>query len=313
METFADSHLWAIVLAGGDGVRVSRLTQREYGEPVPKQYCSFGTGEPMVRWAVRRALAVCPRSRVLAVVAEGHRRFWQRDLPDLEADNLIVQPRNRGTAAGILLPVLDVMLRRDRDARFLVLPSDHHVPDERVLRRSLLAAAQSVRAPDAPLVLLGVTPADDDAEYGWVLPAAGSASRPRCVLSFHEKPDRATHQGLLRLGGLISSFIFAARGQSLLALYEDALPGLVRRFVPLVLESRPAGRTAALYDEIPARDFSRAVLERSEGSLVVLAVPPCGWSDLGTPARLQRFLDAPDDRSAAASGRPSLPAHSALP
>jgi hypothetical protein len=57
-----------------------------------------------------------------------------------------------------------------------------------------------------------------------------------------------------------------------------------------VLAGSPQARLRHLYDEIPTLDFSRAVLERAPGSLGVLAVPPCGWSDLGTPSRLESFL-----------------------
>jgi len=37
---------------------------------------------------------------------------------------------------------------------------------------------------------------------------------------------------------------------------------------------------------LPELDFSRDVLQRSPSLLRVLAVPACGWSDLGTPRRV---------------------------
>jgi hypothetical protein len=58
----------------------------------------------------------------------------------------------------------------------------------------------------------------------------------------------------------------------------------------------PADAIAAveLYDHLPTLDFSRDIVEGQEANLQVLAVPPCGWSDLGTPKRvaetLRRFL-----------------------
>ena len=219
--------------------------------------------------------------------------FWRHTLADLPRENIIVQPRNRGTAAGILLPVLDIVLHRDRDARVLVLPADHHVGSEAVLRRALLAAAKAVRRPSAPLVLLGMVGEDGDREYGWILPSARPSDGLRSVLSFVEKPDGETSRELAGLGALVNSFIFASRGRTLVRLYEDALPQLLRRFVPAVLARGHDGRLRELYDEIPSHDFSRAVLERCAGSLAVLAVPPCGWSDLGTPSRLERFLGWP--------------------
>lgn len=292
-------HVWAVVLAGGEGTRVSALTRGPAGEPVPKQYCAFGSGEPLVRWAVRRACAVVPCSRVLVVVAEQHRGFWREALSDLPRENIVVQPRNRGTAAGILLPLLEIVLRRDRDARALVLPADHHVGSEGVLRRALREAVRAVSRDIGRVALLGMVGEDGDHEYGWILPKTGPAARLRAVQSFVEKPDPATSRELARTGALVNSFIFASRGSTLVQLYAATLPELLRSFVPVVLAESPQARLRELYDEIPSRDFSRAVLERSPDFLGLLAVPPCGWSDLGTPSRLERFLGRPRPNRAA--------------
>ena len=57
-----------------------------------------------------------------------------------------------------------------------------------------------------------------------------------------------------------------------------------------------AGRTDILVNNAggpPAgdfRDFSRDVLQGSEDSLRLQPVPPCGWTDLGTPARVAACL-----------------------
>jgi hypothetical protein len=47
---------------------------------------------------------------------------------------------------------------------------------------------------------------------------------------------------------------------------------------------------ADLYEELPDLDFSRAILQGQEGYLRALAVPECGWSDLGTPERVAAAL-----------------------
>jgi mannose-1-phosphate guanylyltransferase len=287
-----DRRLWAVVLAGGEGRRVSALTLDATGEPVPKQYCTFGTDEPLVARAVRRAAGVVPRERILVVVAREHLRHWREALSGLPQENIIVQPRNRGTAPGLLLPVLDVLLRRDRDARLLVLPADHHVASEHVLKRALQAAAAAVRRADAPVVLLGMVGEGGDHEYGWIVPAAGPAGSLRSVLSFVEKPDRARSRELQSMGALVNSFILAFRARTLVQLYEDVVPELLRALVPVVLAGRPEAALREQYDAIASHDFSRAVLERFPDALGVLPVPPCGWSDLGTPARIERFLGA---------------------
>jgi hypothetical protein len=45
-----------------------------------------------------------------------------------------------------------------------------------------------------------------------------------------------------------------------------------------------------LYADLECQDFSRDVLERHAQMLQVLRVPSCGWTDLGTPKRVQETI-----------------------
>jgi hypothetical protein len=45
-----------------------------------------------------------------------------------------------------------------------------------------------------------------------------------------------------------------------------------------------------VYGGCPAIDFSRDVLQKRPDRLQFLSVPACGWSDLGTAARLAAIL-----------------------
>jgi hypothetical protein len=42
----------------------------------------------------------------------------------------------------------------------------------------------------------------------------------------------------------------------------------------------------SLYERLEARDFSRHLLAGAEERLALMPIPPCGWTDLGTPERL---------------------------
>jgi hypothetical protein len=45
-----------------------------------------------------------------------------------------------------------------------------------------------------------------------------------------------------------------------------------------------------LYERLPELDFSRHILQGQESQLRVVAVPQCGWTDLGTPKRVGEVL-----------------------
>jgi len=285
---------WALVLAAGDGRRLHSLTRTASGTIVPKQFCSLDGGKSLLEETVLRAEAVVPRERVCAVVAAGHRGHWSRQLASLPQANVIAQPHNRGTAIGILLPLLHIM-QRDPRARILLLPSDHHVCNEARLSASLRAALwPEGPAAAAEVVLLGIEPRQADPELGYIVPDRNERAGPRAVERFVEKPSAAEAAELIRQGALWNTFIIVADACALLGLFERRYPNIIARMRSLIgscaREASPSDGLAELYEELPDLDFSRSILQGQERYLRVVAVPDCGWSDLGTPARVAAAL-----------------------
>ena len=275
-----DSRAWAIVLAAGDGTRLHALTTVRRGLAIPKQFCSLAGGPSLLRQALTRASLSVPMERVLVVVAEQHRRWWEPELETLPVTP-IVQPANRGTAAGVLLPLLR-LLELDPAARVLLVPSDHFVDDEQVLATAARAALERVAARKR-IVLLGVTPSAPAPGYGWIAPGLPAGRDLSAVSSFIEKPDRSVARSLQKQGGLWNTFLLAARARHLAQLYGRTLPELTST-LESAIGSDTATRTA--YRRLEVLDFSRELLQRSVGALEVLRVADCGWDDLGTPERV---------------------------
>jgi mannose-1-phosphate guanylyltransferase len=283
-----DGARWGIVLAGGSGRRLHSLTADSTGTVIPKQFCSVFEGPSLLTMTIRRVRAVVDPDRILVVVAAGHRRWWEPELRDIPPENIVVQPCDRGTACGVLLPLTSI-LYRDRAARVVVAPSDHYVRHETTLRGSLLQALAYLDERPHELVLLGMEPDRPDTEYGWITPCPGSARAVRTVASFVEKPDMRLAERLMQRGSLWSSFTFVATGETLMDHFLQALPWLVDRFtsaLEFVSWDRPNHVLLRLYDHLPTVDFSQRVLQLVTERLCVLAVPACGWTDLGTPQRL---------------------------
>lgn len=284
---------WAIVLAAGEGTRLSTLTTDSNGRSIPKQFCSLDGGHSLLDEAMQRARRVVPREQLCVIVAEQHRRYWQRALWALPAGNVIVQPQNRGTANGILLATLKI-LERDPLARIVFLPADHYVRDERALAGSLREAATSLtRNPDG-LALVGIEPEEADPELGYIVPGARLRDGTRAVARFVEKPQLPLARQLFNSGALWNSFIFAANGPALLGMIRSRLPEIVEQMATAVAcESRLGIRSSALddlYEDLPSVDFSRAIVQGAENVLRVISAPACGWSDLGTPVRVAETL-----------------------
>jgi mannose-1-phosphate guanylyltransferase len=279
---------WALVLAAGDGTRLRALTTDRHGVATPKQFCSLAGDDSLLTAAVRRAQTLVPEERVAIVVAADHRRWWRSQTAATPRALTIVQPCNRGTAAGILLPLLAIA-EQDPLAQVVVVPSDHFVAHENVLANTTRQALAAVAQGPENLVLLGISPDVADSDYGWILPGDALPGGLRRVRTFVEKPSQARAAQLRAAGGTWNSFLFAARVATLLELYSQRQPALLGQ-LRWALE-RPGRRLAAVYRELPTADFSRDLLQGSEDRLRVLHVPPCGWSDLGTPERVAACIE----------------------
>lgn len=291
-------HVWALILAGGDGSRLRALTTKPCGTAVPKQFCSLDGGRSLLEDAILRASRLIPPERICTIVAQQHRQWWTecRELVRLPPQNLIVQPRNRGTAIGVLYSVLHI-LAKDPEARIVMLPSDHYVRDENVLRDALALALDRVEEGNDRSVVLGIEPDEMDTDLGYVLPGGPDPAGGQRVAKFVEKPTADLAAQLIEEGGLWNTFIIASLGQTLLNLFLPRYSSIVME-MQVILSRRlslglPAGGWPALvdlYTRLPSLDFSRDVLAGRVDTLCVVRVPPCGWSDLGTPRRVGETL-----------------------
>lgn len=239
-----------------------------------------------------RAEAVARPERICTIVSHHHRCWWSRGLAATPSANIVVQPRNRGTANGILLPLLYV-LARDPAARVVLFPSDHHVRDEQALAAALQKAALELGPRGDQVLLIGIEPEEADPDLGYIVPGQ-SEGAVWTVDRFVEKPDPASAQALVNAGALWNAFIVAASGRALLQLFVQRYPHIVAGMQAIVARNPFTADLSSVamdfYRDLPNLDFSRQILPGAESSLRVLQARRCGWSDLGTPKRLAETL-----------------------
>jgi mannose-1-phosphate guanylyltransferase len=292
---------WAVLLAGGEGTRLLGATVAGERVDRPKQFCRFGRDDSLLGSTLQRARHVAEPERILPVVADHHREWWKPELRHLPGVNVLVQPQNRGTAVAILHALVH-MLVRDDDPLLVVYPCDHGVDDEGPLHRAVDRALRAANAPERPLVLLGIVPGTAETQYGWIVPARGGPGIARAVHRFEEKPSLRDAFALMQAGGLWNSLIFAVSGRALLGLYLKFVPRLVEAYLWKMPDRDRSGESLeACYSSLPFTDFSRDVLERSVPHLSVVTVHDTGWTDLGTPARLESWLERQRRRTSRAT------------
>jgi len=291
-------HTWVVVLAAGDGKRLAGLTTDHRGRHVPKQFCSIHGGPSLFGLALARARALVPQDRVCAVVAKAHEHWWQPMAQEMQAGNLIVQPRNRGTGNGVLLALMHI-LKRDPQARLIFLPADHHVLAEEKLIQAMLSAMADMPARSREIFLLGIEPDDADPELGYIIPQKAAKHDAQGVRHFIEKPSRAVAGKLIEEGGLWNSGVFAVSGDRLLELFQERYPanvlGIKSALEKMADPISPSWTLSFLYERIAEVDFSHQILQFHVGDLRVVPVQHSGWTDLGSSQRVSDRVKLLDD------------------
>lgn len=284
MNHLDHQQLWTVVLAGGEGVRLRALTRALHGEELPKQFAFIHGGASLLQATVARAQRWSKPERIVVIVAKEREALARSQLRDYGPVHLVVQPSNRGTGPGLMLPLAHVLVM-DPQAHVVVLPSDHYVRDEVPFEHSIRAA---VAASAEQIALVGAVPDHPETQYGWMVRGERPGVDGHVVDRFCEKPPASVAAQLLRDGALWNTFVMAGSVQRFWELAAEHLPQQAARFAEYLdaLHGPLEGAALrALYARLPAADFSRDVLERAR-ELRVVALRPCGWSDWGTPERV---------------------------
>jgi len=291
-----NNHLWGVVLAGGGGVRLKPLARRICGDDRPKQYVPVLGDRTLLRQTLDRvALGIAP-VRTAVVTLRSHAQYFAGQWAGPEPPHVLVQPAERGTAAGILFPVHWVA-RRDPAATIAVFPSDHFVSEPATFMAHVGQVAAWVDEHPDRLVLLGAHATGPEVEYGWIEPGRPLTwtddRRIWEIRRFWEKPSEEKARLCLEAGCLWNTFILVGKAATFLRAGREAVPDVDERLARVKAFVGPDEDPWALhqaYALMPKANFSRALLEPCPPYLAVAAIPRVVWSDLGTPRRVFEIL-----------------------
>jgi mannose-1-phosphate guanylyltransferase len=281
--------LWAVLLAGGDGVRMKELTQMIAGDHRPKQFCPIVGSASLLSQTRARLDPLVTGDRQVFVVSSAHERYYRDELADAKGSLVIEQPLNRGTAVGVIVALIQVMLA-DPEAVVGLFPCDHFYSDDEMFRSMVRSATSYARQFPRSLVIVGAEAEYAETEYGWI-EAGKVVSRtgdlPLFEVSrFWEKPALARAKALLRGGCMWNTFVTVGRVVTFLELLCSEVPEVVLTLTRALAEDD----LASTYTHLPTVDLSRDILARKAERLLVLRDAGSGWADLGSPDRVLGIL-----------------------
>ena len=289
--------LWSIILAGGNGDRISELIRSWMGRYVPKQYCAFTGKRSMLQHTLLRADALSLREHQIILIAEAHRREAQAHLEGRWYNGVIAQPANRDTLPGILLPLTHVYAR-DPKATVAIFPSDHFIYPESNFRIVMERAVQAAEALPDRLILVGA-PAHGrlELEYGWICPGEhiweSDAHSVRSVNLFLEKPSHSHAAEAMARGGLWNTMIVVVKAHTLWQVACDYFPEIMRLFQQLhavIGTSCEEKVMQSIYEIMPARNFSSDFLAKAVNQIGVIPMTDVLWCDWGREERILETL-----------------------
>ena len=280
---------WALILAGGDGTRLRALTRQIAGDPRPKQFCPLLDGETLLDRTRRRVDLFTRPDRQVVVVTRSHEAYFRPLVTDLAPDRLVVQPQNRGTAAGLLYPLLRIADLAG-DVPVAVFPSDHFVDNDAAFVAAVSGAADALAAGPDRVILLGIEAASAETEYGWIEPSdAQDGASVLPIKRFWEKPAPDLAATLMARRCLWNSFVMVGRVLAFIDLIRTGAPDVVRAFEPVhrVLgSSRERAVVDRVYASLDTVNFSERVLEPAADRLGVVRLQGIEWSDWGNAERV---------------------------
>ena len=298
-------HDYAIVMAGGGGTRlwpVSRIDR-------PKQLLPLLGEQTLLQSTVARLANVFPAERILVVTVKGQAAEIQRQVPQIPAENYLIEPAPRGTASVVGLAAT-VLKSRDPQAVMAVLPSDHYIRDQDLFAYVLREALDVARK--GYLVTLGISPVAPSTAYGYIQqgkPLDEHLKYPVYhVERFTEKPDEKTAQTFLRSREHSwNSGMFVWR--------VDVILDEIRRQMPVLSSalqdvagawgtSRQEEVVQSVWLPLKSETVDYGVMEHAE-RVVVVHAGGLGWSDVGAWDTLYDVL-LPDMRGNVSSNAQHL-------
>lgn len=293
----SEKHL--IIMAGGVGSRFWPMSRPEN----PKQFIDvLGCGRTLLQLTADRFGSEFTPDRTWVVTSEKYFDKVRKQLPEVPAENILLEPCMRNTAPCISY-VIWKLRKRCPDAVAVVTPSDHYVANVEEFRRVIRRGLEFVSG-TSKVLTLGMTPTRPETGYGYIQSGGVEDSDVLRVKAFKEKPDHDVAMSYLAEGGYYwNSGLFlweAATAEAAIREFQPEIAALMDRMAVDFYTPRERETVGRLFPQCKSISVDYAVMEPLGGkearllgreSGVCVLPSDFGWSDLGTWGSLHNQLE----------------------
>ena len=285
--------LHAIVMAGGSGTRFWPQSRQE----MPKQLLKLAGNRTMIQQTIDRCHGMIAAEHSWVVTNAVQVEKTRLQLPELPAENILVEPQARNTAPCVCLAAIHA-LHRDPDAIMFIMPADHVISPIESFQAAARQAVAVVEENPERLVLLGITHTFPSTGYGYIEcgDAIADQSGVFDVKAFREKPQLELAEQYIAAGNFYwNCGIFCWKAETILNQLKQHEADTHARLMKVMSAIGTDDYDAVLNAEFPAMNSTSidyAVLERATGVSVIEA--PFTWDDVGSWLAVPRLAGQDD-------------------
>lgn len=270
---------FCVIMGGGIGSRFWPFSRKT----LPKQFLDFfGTGRSLLQQTFDRFKKIIPTENIIVVTNALYADLVQQQLPELKAEQILLEPARRNTAPCIAWASYHIRAINP-NANIVVAPSDHLILKENEFLTAIEKGLAFV-AGENKLLTLGIKPNRPETGYGYIQIAETAGDNFYKVKTFTEKPELELAKVFVESGEFYwNSGLFMWNVNTIIKAGEDLLPELAAKLEPgkdiygtpdekrFIDENFPACPNVSI-------DFG--IMEKADN--VYVSLGDFGWSDLGT-------------------------------